>query len=265
MRAIAAVAAFAAFLALPAFAWTVEQMNDTINSTNFIVNRGCSGTLISKEHRLILTNHHCIQGGVVVRTKEEAGDDGIVVKKQVEELRDLDVSQRAYDQFRLVGEATYKAQIVARWKESDLALLQVRANLPNGIAAPVFAGDTVRRGETVYAVGNPMGLDATVMRGVVSSTTRMLRVPWAEAEVPFLQTDAGITGGNSGGALFNDRGELIGVPAAGAPGTVLGLAIPFSQVQKFLTDNCFGEVWDMEAVPRAECLDPPDDAVPDDE
>ncbi len=238
-----------------AAAWTVEDMNKTINSANFIVGRGCSGTLISLEHRLILTNHHCIGDAVIKRRKEVVEDDGTVVQKQVEELRDMDVSQRMYEDYRLVGEARYKAQLVARWQESDLALLQVRADLPNSIAATVYAGDVVERGEEVTVVGNPLGLDATVTRGVISSTNRMFRVSWAEAEVPFIQVDAGITGGNSGGALFNAAGELIGVPAAAAPGNGhLGLAIPFFQVRQFLDDNCWSEVWDAEAQSHEVCV-----------
>lgn len=249
----------AIFFALPAAAWPVKDMNETIQSANFIVGRGCSGTLISKEHRLILTNHHCIGAGVTTRMKRVTSDSGAISKVMVEELRDMNVSQRSYDKHQLVGEASYKAQIVARWKESDLALLQIRADIPNGIAVKVFAGDEVFRGETVYAVGNPLGLDATVMKGIVSSTTRMFRVSWANAEVSFIQIDAGITGGNSGGSLFNDDGVLIGVPAAGVPGTVLGLAIPFFRVQEFLTDNCWGEVWDDAAESRDVCLNPVDE------
>lgn len=235
-------------------AWSVREMNDTINSVNFIVGKGCSGTLISKEHRLILTNHHCIDAAIVKRTKRVVGDGGAVSEIKVEELRDLDVSQRSYDKHQLVGSAIYKSQVVARWKESDLALLQVRAELPNGIEAKIFAGDEVFRGETVYAVGNPLGLDATVMKGVISSTTRMFRVHWADAEVSFIQIDVGITGGNSGGSLFNDNGELIGVPAAGVPGTVLGLAIPFFRVQEFLTEHCYGSVWDDTAADHDTCV-----------
>lgn len=249
------IAALAACLAAPAFGWTVEDMNKTINSANFIVGGGCSGTLISLEHRLILTNHHCIGAAVRLRTKTVTEDDGTVIKKQVEELRDMDVSQRMYEDYRLVGEASYKAELIARWKESDLALLQVRAELPNAIAATVFAEDSVQRGEEVTVVGNPLGLDATVTRGVISSTNRMFRVSWADAEVPFIQVDAGITGGNSGGALFNADGELIGVPAAGVPGNGhLGLAIPFFQVRKFLDDNCWSEVWDAEAQSHEVCV-----------
>jgi S1-C subfamily serine protease len=242
---------------IPSFAaaWTVADMNMTINSANFIVDGKCSGTLVSLEHRLVLTNHHCIGGGVKRVTREIVGPDGAVSKREMEELRDLDVSQRSYVRNRLVGEATYKAQIVAKWQESDLALLQIRADIPNAIAAQVFSGEEVIRGETAYVVGNPLLLDATVTKGVVSSVNRMFRVPWANnAEVPFIQVDAGITGGNSGGALYNEAGVLIGVPAAGVPGTVVGLAIPYFQIQEFLTANCYGSVWDASAVSHDACV-----------
>lgn len=254
-------------LTTPALSWPVKAMNDTISSVNFIVNRGCAGTLISKEHRLILTNHHCLSGGVMQKSKKVVDGDGKITTIQVEVLRDLDVKQIAYDGHQIVGESSYKAQIVARWKESDLALLQIRANIPNGIEAKIFAGDKVLRGEPVYAVGNPLGLDATVTKGVISSTTRMFRAPWADnTEVSFIQIDAGIAPGNSGGSLFNDTGELIGVPAAVFTGNGhLGLVIPFFRIQEFLTDNCWGEVWDDMAASRDVCLqDIEDDKDSDD-
>ena len=239
----------------PLAAWEVKAMNDTISSANFIVNSGCSGTLISKEHGLILTNHHCLRGGIKVVSKKVTGKDGKISSIQVEELVDLDVSQRAYIGHQLVGEATYKAEIIARWKESDLALLKTRSALPNSIEAKVFPGKEVIRGETVYVVGNPAGLGATVTKGIISSTTRMFRAPWADnAEVSFLQIDAGMTGGNSGGSLFNNVGELIGVPAAGVRGNGhLGFAIPFFRVQEFLTNNCWGGIWNENAETRKDC------------
>ena len=251
------LAALAVLLAsaTTALAWSYEVMNETINSANFIVNRGCSGTLISTEYRLILTNHHCIEGSSRIVTKTVINGDGVVSQIKVEEMRDLDVSQRQYNGHQIVGESTYKAQVVARWKASDLALLQIRAGIQNQIAAQVYAGDQVYRGETVYAVGNPLGLDATVTRGIVSSTTRMFYAPWAEAEVSFIQIDAGISPGNSGGSLFNDTGQLIGVPAAGIPAnTQLGLAIPFFRIQEFLTAHCYGNVWKNDQPSHDECV-----------
>ena len=180
--------------------WSIEAMNETINQTNFIVGGGCSGTLISLKYRLILTNHHCIRSYVNVVTRDKVVD-GVVKKVRIEELRDVQVSQRSYANYRKVGSASWQSVIVARWKESDLALIQIRAeNIPHKIQSNVFAGKKVYRGEEVYAVGNPSRLDASITRGIISSTNRMFRAPWANnTEVPFIQIDATIAGGSSGG------------------------------------------------------------------
>jgi len=225
--------------------WSVERMNEVVSQTNFIVGTGCSGTLISLKYKLILTNHHCIRSYVRVETRDEVVN-GVVKKLRKEDLRDVEVSQRAYANYRKVGSASWQSVIVARWKESDLALLQIRAeSIPHKVQSDVFPGKKVYRGETVYAVGNPMMLDATISRGIVSSTNRMFRVPWANnKEVPFTQIDAAITSGSSGGALYNEAGMLIGVPAAGARQAGIGLAIPFSRIQSFLTKHCYRDVWD---------------------
>lgn len=239
----------AATLATSALAdhWNVERMNEAVNQTNFIVGRGCSGTLISTEYRLVLTNHHCITGNIRIRDKEFV-ENGVVMKKKVEELSEVVLSQKAYAGYKQVGAATWQSEIIARWKESDLALLQILADdIPQTIHAQVYGGEKVLRGQTVWTVGNPIGLDSTITKGIISSTTRTFRVPWADAEVPFIQVDAGIAGGNSGGALYDEHGYLIGVPAAASSQHAhLGLAIPFFRVQEFLTDNCYEDVWSVE-------------------
>lgn len=224
--------------------WTVKRMNEVVDQTNFIVGNHCSGTLISLEHRLILTNHHCITQYVSTRTKEKI-KNGEIKKVQVEELRDVVVSQKAYADFREVGRSSWQATIVAKCKECDLALLQIRAEkIPQTYQSNVFAGKIVYRGDTVWAVGNPLLLDATISKGIISSVNRQFRVPWADnQEVPFIQMDAAIAGGSSGGALYSEHGELIGVPAAGIPAGAIGLAIPFAKIQSFLTDNCYESVW----------------------
>lgn len=230
--------------------WDVVTLNKVIDQTNFIVGDGCSGTLISLEYRLILTNHHCITSYVKTVTRKVT-EDGEVVEKKFEELRDVPVSQTLYADFREVGSSKYLSQIVAKDKTKDLALLQIRTKtLPYTEAIRVFspARGEVRRGDKVYVIGNPVGFDATIMTGIISSVNRLLRVPWADnQEVPFFQTDAGITGGNSGGALLNAYGDLIGIPAAAVPGSVVGFALPYTLVTDFLTNACYEEVWNDDA------------------
>jgi len=241
----------------PAPAWDIKAMNDTINQTNFIVGTGCSGTLISLKYKLILTNYHCIGGNISSREKEIVGSDGTIKKVRVEELSDVDVSQKAYQGYRLVGQTSYQSVIVGHKQTRDIALLQIRADtIPQTISSRILPdGKSVKRGERAYGVGNPRGLDASITIGIISSVTRMLRPPWADGgEVPYIQYSGGLTGGNSGGALYNDEGYLIGIPGARLGDTVLGFAVSYTVVRNFLDGICYGSVWNSKAKPHDECV-----------
>jgi len=252
---VAMLFALPALAGHPAEKWTFKEMNDTINQTNFIVRGGCSGTLISLKYRLLLTNHHCLQG-YFRYVEREVVKDGVVTKVRKEERRDIPVVQKAYKDFRIVGSTSYMTQIVARKQESDLALLQIRAeNLPYTIESKVLPdGIKLYRGEKVYVVGNPRGLDATVTAGIISSLNRMFRVPWANGgDVSFIQIDAAVNPGNSGGSLYNEEGYLIGVPGARLGDSALGLAIPYTLIQVFLTENCYESVWKTDGETYEDC------------
>jgi serine protease Do len=121
-----------------------------------------------------------------------------------------------------------RARLVGKLTRIDLALLKVDASKP--LPAVTFGNsDLVRPGDAVLAIGNPLGLGGTVTSGIVSALNRNI------SETPFddfIQIDAAINHGNSGGPLFNAAGELIGVNTAffspnGSTGSVgLGFAIP---------------------------------------
>ena len=101
----------------------------------------------------------------------------------------------------------YSARIIGADKTTDLALIKIDAkNLP---AIVVANSDDVRIGEWVLAVGNPLGLNNTVTAGIVSAKARSM----GQGVSSMIQTDAAINQGNSGGALVNTRGELIGINA----------------------------------------------------
>jgi len=231
-------------------AWTVEQINKVIEQTNFIVNRGCSGTLISLEKGLILTNYHCIDGNVTSIDREITGPDGVVVKKRIRKFDEVPVSQKTYNGFVLTGESRYLADIVAAEQTRDLAVLKLRGKTNHTIASAIIPdGEPVIRGERVYIVGNPLGNDASLVEGVISNANRAFDFPWTDgARLPMLQISGGIAGGNSGGATYNAKGYLIGVPAAGYQGTVIGFAIPAHEIIKpFLRDNCLASAFDKSA------------------
>lgn len=229
-----------------------KDKNNQINQTNFIIMRDgnpiCSATLISLQYKLILTAHHCLESFISTKELDETQPDGTVKKVKREVVEDVTVSQKSYQGYRLVGDASYQAEIVAHERKSDMALLQLRADtIPQTIYSRVLSADQkVQRGDHVWVVGNPLGvLDATLTSGIVSSTTRMFKTPWADdSEVPFIQTDASINGGNSGGALYNDDGVLIGIPDAGWRGSNgLALTLVPESIRDFLKRNCWEDVY----------------------
>lgn len=230
----------------PAAAIDMETFNEQIDQTNFIVDRGCSGTLVSLTHRLILTNAHCVDHRVKTVTRDERQSDGTVQEVR-KELRDpVTVRQQAYSGHEAVGSSSYITDIVVFRKERDLAVLQMRAeSVPYTEASRILPdSETVERGDRVYSVGNPSGLDATMVEGIVSSTTRAFEFSWAgNEELPMTQFSGGVWFGNSGGALYNDEGFLIGVPAAIAGTAHLGLAIPVETIKDVLREACFESVW----------------------
>jgi serine protease DegS/serine protease DegQ len=126
-----------------------------------------------------------------------------------------------------------KATLVGADEETDLAVLKIDAsNLP---VIPLADQQQLRAGDVVLAIGNPLGLNQTVTMGIVSAVGRQLNSASAE---DFIQTDAAINLGNSGGALINTEGELIGIntlligKASGAEG--IGFAIPVATAKKVL-------------------------------
>jgi serine protease Do len=123
-------------------------------------------------------------------------------------------------------ETTYDATLVGRDTKTDLALLKIEVDHP--VQAVTFAdSDSVRVGDWIIAIGNPFGLGSTVTAGIVSARSRDIRAgPYDD----FLQVDAPINRGNSGGPSFNLEGKVIGIntaifsPSGGNVG--IGFAIP---------------------------------------
>lgn len=131
---------------------------------------------------------------------------------------------------RLGDEREFTARVIGTDEQTDLALLKIDASdLPH---LTLGDSDKVRVGEDVIAVGNPFGLGGTVTRGIVSATARDIN---SGPYVDFIQTDAAINRGNSGGPLFNMDGDVIGVnsaiysPNGGSVG--VGFAIPSNVVK----------------------------------
>ena len=140
---------------------------------------------------------------------------------------------------------SFKGRLVGSDDKTDLALIKIEVDekLP---ALPVGDSDELKVGEWVLAVGNPFNLTSTVTAGIVSAKARTLGVYNGGIE-SFIQTDAAINQGNSGGALVNARGELVGINAVLTSPTGsyagYGFAIPTSIMTKVVSDlKQFGTV-----------------------
>jgi serine protease Do len=106
---------------------------------------------------------------------------------------------------KLTDRREFRAKVLGSDPKSDVAVLKIDAkNLP---VVPLAKGNDLKVGEWVLAIGSPYGLDNTVTAGVVSAKGRSL----PDGNVPFIQTDVAVNPGNSGGPLFNTRGEVVGI------------------------------------------------------
>lgn len=221
MRFILSVLCLVFFTSWAAAEWPLDKMNKYIEETNWFLDKSCSATTIDAKERLLLTNFHCV--------------DSALARENGENFRpgDVFVSQRTYDDFSIVKEVTYSAAIIAVDPLKDLALIQIRDPAPLPSEAKLSKRNELLRGEKTLIVGNPEGLENTLVIGYVSSPARSLTIQNVNRK--YFQMSGGVTGGASGGAVYNENGELIGVTAAGSPrSTYIGFAIPLSVVKDFL-------------------------------
>lgn len=163
-----------------------------------------SGFIIDREKGYIVTNNHVI--------------------KDAQEIR-----------ITLHDNAIVNASVIGKDEKTDIALLQADLKKHDVGAASLGNSDILRVGDWVMAIGNPFGLGGTVTAGIVSARKRDINAgPYDD----FIQTDASINRGNSGGPMFNLKGEVIGIntaifsPSGGSVG--IGFAIPSSMVKSVL-------------------------------
>jgi hypothetical protein len=221
--------------------WDNVSMNKQVDDTSFVVNQNCSGTKIGPE--LVLTANHCIADMFEDVERDVISNNGEVEKKKFRIALPGYVSQKFFDGVHETRTYSYRYKIKARSVKFDLAILKTDAPLPASEETPISCKEP-GRGDTVYAVGNPfVVLYATVTKGTVSSVQRnyeQIGISNGEGtygqDNGFFQFTAAIAPGNSGGAVYNDSGELVGVVVRGGPSNI-GLGVPLADVRSFLKDN----------------------------
>ena len=182
------------------------------------------------------------------QTQPQVGyGSGVILTKDGYIVTNNHVIEKADEiQVTLNDNRVFNATLVGADVNSDLALLKIEGDeFP---VVPMGNSDDLKLGEWVLAVGNPFNLTSSVTAGVVSAKSRRIGIYDAEGSIEsFIQTDAAINMGNSGGALVNVRGELVGINAAleSPTGTYAGygFAIPTTIVKKVVSDlKEFGSV-----------------------
>lgn len=183
------------------------------------------------------------------RAPQEASGSGVIISEDGFIATNNHVIESADKiEVTLFDKRTYPAEVVGKDPETDLALLKIKEDELQFL--PFGNSDQLRVGEWVIAVGNPFNLTSTVTAGIISAKGRNINLLRANNEYAienFIQTDAAVNPGNSGGALVNLKGELIGINTAIASrtGSYAGysFAVPVNIAKKVLDDLLkYGEV-----------------------
>ena len=174
-----------------------------------------SGIIIS-EDGYILTNNH-----VISSTTSSNSDNSYY---QISEASKLTVT--------LFNDSTeYEAKIIGKDEQTDLAVIKIEKT---GLSKAEFAdSDSIKVGEFAMAVGNPIGMQSSVTCGIVSAVNRQV-TDSDRKQYTLIQTDAAINSGNSGGALVNSEGKVIGINTLKLSGTGIegmGFAIPINSTK----------------------------------
>ena len=174
-----------------------------------------SGVIISEDGYIITNNHVVSDGG-----------DGVAEE----------ITVTMHDNSK-----TYKASVIGRDPSTDLAVLKIDAK---GLPFLLYGNsDNLQLGQWVLAVGYPLTLETTVTAGIISAKGRNIGINSRQSQTPiesFIQTDAAVNQGNSGGALITTEGQLVGINSAilAPNGTYAGysFAIPVNLVKKIVND-----------------------------
>ena len=180
------------------------------------------------------------QGGAPQKREQRSGGSGVIITPDGYIVTNNHVIERATKlRVKLNDGRKFDARTIGRDPATDVALIKIEAE---GLPTLAFgSSDDLRLGEWVLAIGSPFDLQSTITAGIVSAKARALDVIPSEFRIEaFIQTDAAVNPGNSGGALVNTRGELVGINTVikSSTGSYVGysFAVPESIVRKVVVD-----------------------------
>ena len=195
---------------------TINQQRDMWSRNITEMPSGSGSGFIWDTHGHIITNYHVIQNGTKLKVT-------------------------------LSDRSSWDAEVVGIEPNKDLAVLKIKASAATLRPIPVGQSSTLRVGQSVYAIGNPFGLDQSLTTGVISALGREIISVGGRPIRDVIQTDAAINPGNSGGPLLDSYGRLIGVntmiysPSGASAG--IGFSIPVDEVNWVVSDLIkYGEV-----------------------
>ena len=177
--------------------------------------------------------------GRAQKRRQMGSGSGVIISSDGYIITNHHVIETAEDiQITTNDNQSYEAKIIGSDEQNDIALLKIESSeeLPYAVFGD---SDSTQIGEWVLAVGNPFNLTSTVTAGIISAKSRSLD-PTGRTTQSYIQTDAAVNPGNSGGALINDKGELIGINTAiqTQTGSYVGysFAVPSNIAKKVIED-----------------------------
>jgi len=183
-----------------------------------------------------ITTESVVRGSMLGQYVAEGAGSGVIIASDGYIVTNNHVIENASKiMIKLKNEEIYEATVVGRSSESDIAVLKIEAM---GLQ-PAVLGDSGKLvvGDTAIVVGNPLGSGATVTDGIISAMDR--EIDLGDSVMNLLQTNAAVNPGNSGGGLFNGKGELVGIVVAKSAGEDIegiGFAIPINDIKDTISE-----------------------------
>lgn len=203
------------FLVTSASAWSLQEAHKFSNEVLVQVGAWCSGTVIDRYQGLVTTAAHCTQQfTTTLNTRKETSDGKVVnvaVRISVPQTLTIEAFSDEGDLFRI---SKYTAILLGSDTDSDVAILKITSSLRSLSNQATLSTTNPKFGDKIYTITNPLILAGVVTEGAISKPKVIIPV----STLPLIQFTATIAPGSSGGGLYNNGGELIGITNWGTQG-----------------------------------------------